>query len=198
MSRAGWGCLLFLACSSREAPGFDGGLLPIDAGVTADAGAADAGPGVCQFCLSSGPCDEGLCAARVTLAAGVPLSNQVSDAGGFGDCATSASGKGGPSLYYSVTVPAMRAVQVTMRQTQDAGYDAMLRWFPDCGSTATTLVKRGGLTTGGGVSMCVHNPGAAEQRWVVAASRYSGESAQEPFVFDLSLELLTTVPQSCD
>lgn len=177
-------------------------VLPTDAaiGIDApiDASFIDA-PTDAGVCLTSYPTcapatspQPALCAAAVPLTPAAPLTAQDSADGGFGDCAGSASGIGGPSLYYAIEVPAQRFARVRAVPT-DPTKPAVVRAMSDCGSHGVLASDRGGDLTAGRAAVCVRNDAAAPQSIIVAVSQYSGEADCAPLVFDVSVEVLTFV-----
>lgn len=132
--------------------------------------------------------DPALCAAAVPLEPGMPRLAQDSARGGYGECATSGSGMGGPSLYYRITVPADRKARIEMIPST-AGADGLVRVLEGCGAAMTTMSGRGGMLTQGEAAVCLENAGTAPQEYVVAVSRYSGETGCLPIAFDVSIEL---------
>lgn len=136
------------------------------------------------------------CAAAVALVPGTPRTAQDSATGGFGDCAASASGIGGPSLYYAVEVPAQRYVRVEAAPT-DPTRPAVVRAMSDCGSHGVLTSGRGGDLTAGHAAICVRNDGATPLSIIVAVSQYSGEAQCATLVFDVEAEV-STLLDGCD
>lgn len=171
-----WSTTLLCCIACSPATGVDGGSP--DAATTLDGGrdaGRDAGSHtpewhLCQTTLQDG----GWCLAAQQLSAGtVLIGEDTAVGGGLGDCAASPSGFGGPSRYYRITIPT--GASVKLRASPDSGMvDGLVRLFSDCDAEMVQHSSRGGSTTLGEASLCFH-PEAAERRYVLAVSRYSGE-----------------------
>lgn len=187
---------LLAACGGSSTGESDGGIdAALDAAGEHDA-ATDApgddgpdGDGGCPFCVYGFCPDTPLCSAAVPLEPGAPLTMQDTESGGRGDCATSASGWGGPNLYYTVTLPAGQWTHIVATPTGPT-QDALVRVLPDCLATATETSARGGGSTSGVAALCVRNETTADRTVVVAVGRYSGETMNLTLQFDLSVEIL--------
>lgn len=133
------------------------------------------------------------------LLPGVPLTGQDTAAGGRGDCATSASGIGGPSLYYAATIPAGKYARVTAMPPTTDDNRTLLRLLPSCESTSTEASSRGVYGSHHAAVLCLPNETSQDRNVVLAVSKYSGEVLGETHVFDISLaydDLLSTCTQA--
>lgn len=155
-----------------------------------DATAIDAGICVTSFpaCATAPTPDPSVCAAAVPLEPGTPRTGQDSATGGYGDCAMSGSGLGGPSLYYRVTIPPDRIARIAVDPSTPA-QDGLVRAFSTCADTTSLHSGRGGMSTQGRAAICVPNADTVAHEYVIAVSRYSGESACVPLTFDVSIDL---------
>ena len=202
-----------VSCSSGRMSARDAG--PDDAGgeigesdAAADVGSADVGAAEvgadAPVCWLPG-CDSGACPSiawcemRALLLPGVPLTGQDTAAGGRGDCASSASGVGGPSLYYAASIPPGKYARVTAMPPTTDDNRTLLRLLPSCESTATEALSRGTYGSHHAAVLCLPNETSQDRNIVLAVSRYSGEVGGETHVFDISLaydDLLSTCIQA--
>lgn len=135
------------------------------------------------------------CEAPTRIEPGTTLTMQDTAAGGYGDCASSASGAGGPRLYYAVLVPPARTVRVIVRpmkeQPEQVGVEsALLRMLSDCYASQVDLSDRGGALTEGRAGLCVDNDTSEARSALVAVSQYSGEAQCSPLRFEISAQLI--------
>ena len=158
-------------------------------------GDAPADGGVCahcpEFCGLFGCPDLSLCEAAVALEPDVKLTMQNTASGGHGECAGSASGVGGPSLYYPFSIPAGRYANVIATPVGPPPVGdvqrALIRVFFACDATKSTISNIGGDLVFGEAAICLKNAGSATRRVILAVSRYSGEYGDKPLAFDLSV-----------
>jgi len=127
------------------------------------------------------------CEARATLVPGVPLTGQDTAAGGRGACAVSASGVGGPSLYYAASIPPGKYARVTAMPPTTDDNRTLLRLLPSCESTKSEAAERGAYGAHHAAVLCLPNETLQDRNIVLAVSKYSGEVARETHVFDISL-----------
>jgi len=127
------------------------------------------------------------CEARATLVPGVPLTGQDTAAGGRGACAVSASGVGGPSLYYAASIPPGKYARVTAMPPTTDDNRTLLRLLPSCESTSTEASSRGVYGSHHAAVLCLPNETSQGRNIVLAISKYSGEVGGETHVFDISL-----------
>lgn len=170
-------------CGDEAAPAADASLA-VDAAVDAAAACVVDVPG----CAPAPAPNLALCEAAVELAPGAPRLAQDSATGGFGECAASGSGLGGPSSYYRIVVPPGMIARVEAVPADPAA-PGLVRALVDCGDTAATASARGGDLTEGRAAVCLPNPDAAPQAYVIAVSQYSGEADCRPLTFDVAIEL---------
>lgn len=143
----------------------------------------------CNSCVYDYCPDYDICEAAVLLEPGAPLTDQDTSVNTvMGDCATSASGPGGPNLYYTLTLPAGKSTRLVAAPTnpQEA---AVVRILDDCRATQAEDSARGGSLTDGRATLCSRNDGAESRDVIVAVGRYSGEQQRLTLEFDLSAEL---------
>jgi hypothetical protein len=199
-----------VSCSSGGMSARDAG--PDDAGgqigesdAAADVGSADVGSAevradapVCQ--LSYPSCDGGACPniawceVQAMLLPGAPLTGQDTAAGGWGDCAASASGVGGPSLYYAASIPPGKYARVTAMPPTTDDNRTLLRLLPTCESRATEVSSRGVYGSHHAAVLCLPNETSQERNIVLAVSKYSGEVGGDTHVFDISLAYDDSLP----
>ena len=189
--------------ASERIAGSDGGRSEAGADANPDDANADANldnanpadGGACahwpEFCGLFGCPDRSLCEAPVALEPDVKLTMQNTASGGHGECAGSPSGVGGPSLYYSFSIPAGRYANVIASPVGPPPVGdvqrALIRVFFACDATKSTISNIGGTSVFGEAATCLKNAGSATRRVIVAVSRYSGEYGNEPLAFDLSV-----------
>jgi hypothetical protein len=190
--------ILILIVSGTACGADDEHVIPVDAAAL-DAASPDAG--VCVIspaaCVPPGWPAHAVCEAAVALGPDTSLTGQDTATGGYGECASSASGTGGPSLYYTLTVPLGKIARIRAAPT-DITTAALIRAFPDCGATATTHSERGGSSIDGRSTLCLRNDfdSTADLHTVIAVSQYSGEEGCLPLVYDLSVTFLDS-PENC-
>jgi hypothetical protein len=183
--------------SARDAAPDDAGGQIGEPDAAADVGSADVGSAEvgadAPFCgLSSPTCDSGACPniawceAHAMLLPGVPLTGQDTAAGGPGDCAASASGGGGLTLYYAATIPAGKVARVTAMPPTTDDNRTLLRLLPTCESTASEAAARGAYGSHHAAVLCLPNETSQDRNIVLAVSKYSG-GLSETHVFDISL-----------
>jgi hypothetical protein len=184
------------ACGGPDEHVAPDAAIAVDAAPSIDASFVDAptDAGVCILsyptCAPASSPQPARCAAAVPLTPAAPLTAQDSADGGYGDCAATGTGIGGPSLYYAIEVPAQHVARVRAVPT-DPTKPAVVRAMSDCGSLGVLASNRGGDLTAGRAAVCVRNDDDAPQSIVVAVSQYSGEADCAPLVFDVSVEFLT-------
>lgn len=182
--RAALAAVIALAgCGDEAAPAPDAPPA-VDAAVDAAAACVVDVPA----CAPAATPQRALCEAAIALAPGAPRLAQDSATGGFGDCATSGSGLGGPSSYYAIVVPPGMIARVEATPADPAA-PGLVRALVDCGDTAATASARGGDLTQGRAAVCLPNPDAAARAYVIAVSQYSGEADCRPLRFDVAIEL---------
>jgi hypothetical protein len=149
-----------------------------------------------EFCAIFGCPDPSLCEAAIALEPDVTLKLQNTASGGHGECVGSASGVGGPSLYYSFSIPAGRYVNIiaTPVGPPPVGNQqrALIRVLSACNATKATVSDIAAGSVPGEAALCLRN-GSANRRVIVAVSRYSGEYGNLPLAFDLSVVLHDSV-----
>lgn len=180
-----------IGADARDAGSHDAGpdAALDDAG--ADSGSSDAATGRCaELCTLFECVGRSLCDNAIPLEPGTPRTMQDSASGGHAECALSGSGVGGPSLYYTLTLPAERWSRIVATPPPSSG-DALVRVLADCDATQAEHSARGGAVTNGVAEVCVFNDATTERAVVVAVSRYSGETMDVPIAFDLSVEILS-------
>lgn len=143
----------------------------------------------CERCSLNYCPDVETCEGAGSLELGVPLTDQDSSIHSeLGDCAVSASGAGGPNLYYTLTLPAGQSVRLVAAPT-DTSHDAVMRVLSDCRATKAENSARGGSLTDGKATLCMDNDDATDRNVIVAVGRYSGEAQNLALEFDLSAEI---------
>lgn len=179
-----WLCAILVGAACGEGAPIGGDV--IDAAVDAP----DAGACVVTLpeCSAMPTVDRARCEAAPRLEAGAPRPGQDSAAGGYGDCAASGSGLGGPSLYYRVEVPAGSVARVAAVPTA-AGQDGLVRAFATCAATEALQSGRGGGITQGAAAVCLRNQSLVTATYMIAVSRYSGEARCLPLTFDVSIDV---------
>lgn len=120
------------------------------------------------------------------LLPGVPLTGQDTAAGGYGDCASSASGGGGLTLYYTARIPAGKVARITAMPPTTDDNRTLLRLLPTCESTASEAAARGAYGSHHAAVLCLPNETSQDRDVVLAVSKYSG-GLSETHVFDISL-----------
>ncbi len=170
-------------CGDEAAPALDAPPA-VDAAVDAAAACVVEVP-ACTPAPTPAPA---LCEAAVELTPGAPRVGQDSANGGFGDCAASGSGVGGPSSYYRIAVPPGMIARVEAVPA-DPATPGLVRAFDECAAIAATASARGGDLTRGRAAVCLPNPDAAPRAYVIAVSQYSGEADCLPLAFDVAIEL---------
>jgi len=170
-------------CGDEAAPAVDAPAV-VDAAVDAAAACVVEVPA----CAPVAAPERALCEAATALAPGAPRLAEDSATGGFGDCATSGSGLGGPSSYYQIVVPPGMVARVEATPA-DPTAPGLVRALVGCGDTAATASARGGDLTQGRAAVCLPNPDAAARAYVIAVSQYSGEADCRPLTFDVAIEL---------
>ncbi|MBK9037324.1 MAG: hypothetical protein IPL61_39800 [Myxococcales bacterium] len=181
--------LVLGGCAGHDTPG-DAPDAPGPDAAAVDASAPDAGVCVQAFpvCAAPGTPTPALCAGAVALTPGMALTGQDTAGGGYGDCGASASGIGGPSRYYAITIPPGQVARVVAAPA-DVTAPALVRALDGCAAVVATESDRGGALTDGRAAVCLANAGAVERHAIIAVSQYSGEADCLPLVFDLTLEL---------
>ncbi|MEW5742783.1 MAG: hypothetical protein AB1938_27955 [Myxococcota bacterium] len=192
---------LFCACNVGTSP--DAGLPNDDGGADAglhDAGAPDAGypdtgpsdggldcpPGFdFPTCAPPGTPSRSWCDTALEVTPDAGTLRRDTSTGGYGDCAITASGIGGPSLYFSVPAPAGRTTRF-MATPLAANERVLLRRLERCGGQASwsSIVA----ASDGGVGYCFRNTDG-DTRLLFAVSRYSGEAFCEALTFDVRVEV---------
>ncbi|MBL8623676.1 MAG: hypothetical protein JNK64_20375 [Myxococcales bacterium] len=170
-------------CGDEAAPALDAPPA-VDAAVDAAAACVVDVPA----CAAAPTPVRALCEAAVELTPGAPRVGQDSATGGFGDCAASGSGMGGPSRYYRIVVPPGMIARVEAVPA-DPATPGLVRAFDECAAIAATASARGGDLTRGRAAVCLPNPDAAARAYVIAVSQYSGEADCLPLAFDVAIEL---------
>jgi len=151
-----------------------------------DAGDAGACPHWHEFCGLFGCANPALCEAAVPLVPDVTLTMQDTTAGGHGDCASSASGVGGPAKYYSIAIPVGPFVRVVATPTRP-DQRALIRVLAACDAEKVMASDIAAGSAPGEAALCIRNSGTASRRVILAVSRYSGEYGSLPLFFDLSV-----------
>lgn len=185
--------LLLTGCGAATPPAHDAAAdLDANADAAAVVDAAIDAVGACVVgvpaCAAMPGPDLALCGAAIALEPGAPRLAQDSAAGGFGECAASGSGLGGPSSYYRIVVPPGMVARVEATPS-DPATPGLVRALVDCADTAATAAARGGGLTQGRAAVCLPNPDAAARAYVIAVSQYSGEADCLPLSFDVAIEL---------
>lgn len=182
---------------------------PADATTDADEGDAhstDAGDdaladaGICahwrEFCSLFGCPNFSLCEAAVALEPDVKLTMQNTASGGHGECVASPSGVGGPSVYYSFAIPAGRYVNLVatpVGTSTGTEQRALIRVFSACNAAKVIISNIGGGSVPGEAAVCLRNKSSANQRVILAVSRYSGEYANLALTFELLVDFHDSV-----
>ncbi len=172
------------ACSAPSVVPPDDGTGP----AMSDGGGDLALRAVCPY----GDCscvDHTLCEQGAELVPGAPLTMQDTRAGGSGDCIMCASCGAGRSLYYRITLPAMRWTKIVAAPA-DTNQDLLVRILSACSPTGKTLESaRGGRVTMGSAGLCIRNDEAVDRRAILAAGLYGGGGTELTTVFNLTAEV---------